>query len=54
MGLTFLLDTAYLLPLTILFLVVSVGALGFRAQRRRGFGPFLVGTGAGALLENNA
>lgn len=50
MGLTFLMDTAYLLPLTIFFIAVSVGALGFRAERRRGYGPFLVGTVAGMLL----
>jgi hypothetical protein len=41
---------AYLLPLTALFLAVSVGALGFRAERRRGYGPFIVGVLAGTLL----
>lgn len=50
MGMTFLLDTAYLFPLTILFLTVSVGALGFRADRRRGYGPFAMGVLAGVLL----
>lgn len=50
MGLTFLLDTVYRLPLTILFLAISVGALGFRAGRRRGYGPFAVGVLAGVLL----
>jgi hypothetical protein len=42
-GLGFLVDTTYLLPLTSLFLAVAVGALAFRAQRRRGFRPFVLG-----------
>jgi hypothetical protein len=50
MGMTFLLETTYLLPLTILFLIVSVGALGFRASGRIGYGPFAVGVVAGLLL----
>jgi mercuric ion transport protein len=50
MGLTFVLETVYLLPLTIFFLGVSVGALGFRAKRRQGYGPFAVGILAGILL----
>lgn len=50
MGLTFLLNTAYLLPLSVFFCFVSVGSLGFRASRRRGFGPFIVGTLAAVLL----
>src|SRR5260370_42299957 len=50
MGLTFLTDTVYLFPLTVFFLVVSVGALGFRASRRRGHGPFALGLLASALL----
>lgn len=50
MGLTFLTEMAYLLPLTAFFLVVSVGALGFRANRRRGYGPLAVGILAGIVL----
>ncbi len=50
MGLTFVLETVYLLPLTVLFLTVSVGALAFRANRRRGYGPFALGVLAGLLL----
>ncbi|MFQ5731898.1 MAG: MerC domain-containing protein [Planctomycetaceae bacterium] len=50
MGLAFLLDTIYLLPLTALFLVLAVGALAFRAKRRRGYGPFVLGTAAAILL----
>ncbi|RJP21195.1 MAG: hypothetical protein C4529_08000 [Deltaproteobacteria bacterium] len=49
-GLGFLLDTAYLFPLTAAFLVLAVGALAFRAGTRRGFGPFTVGLGAAAVV----
>jgi glutaredoxin len=42
--------TAVLLPLTALSLVVAVAALGFRAGRRRGFGPFAVGVVAAVVL----
>ena len=50
MGLAFLMETAYLLPLTGFFLLVSVGALGIRARQRRGYGPFVVGIAAAVLL----
>lgn len=49
-GLGFLTDTAYLLPLTSLFLVVAVGALGWRASRRRGYGPFALGLLAASVV----
>jgi hypothetical protein len=38
------------LPLTAVFLFVAVGALAFRARRRRGFGPFFVGLAASAIV----
>ena len=50
MGLAFLLQTAYLLPITAVALVVVVTALGFRATRRRGYGPLLLGALAASLL----
>jgi glutaredoxin len=50
MGLAFLLQTAYLLPLTALMLLLAVSALGFRADRRRGYGPFAVGVLAAVLV----
>ncbi|MBI2897940.1 MAG: MerC domain-containing protein [Deltaproteobacteria bacterium] len=50
LGLGFLMDTAWLLPLTATFLVVAVGALGFRARRHRGLGPFAVGLAAAAVV----
>lgn len=49
-GLGFLIDTAYLFPLTALFLVLAVGALAYRAQTRRGYGPFVVGLGAASAV----
>lgn len=42
-GLGFLISARYLLPVTAAFLVVAIGALAFRADRRRGYGPFLLG-----------
>ena len=42
-GLGFLISAAYLLPLTIAFLTLALAALAFRARKRRGLGPFLIG-----------
>lgn len=52
LGLGFLISTAYLLPLTIAFLIMALAALAFRATKRRGYGPFLLGLTAavGVLL----
>src|SRR6266849_8884169 len=49
-GLGFLISTTYLLPLTVLFLAVAVGSLGFRASSRRGLGPLWMGIAAAALI----
>jgi hypothetical protein len=49
-GLGFLLDTTYLLPLTVAFLALAAGALAFRASRRRGYGPFVVGLAGAAIV----
>ncbi len=50
LGLGFLLDVRWLFPLTAVFLLIAVVALGFRARRRRGFGPFFVGVAASAIV----
>lgn len=50
MGLAFLLQTEYLLPLTAAALLVAVAALGFRAARRWGYRPFLLGLLAAVLV----
>lgn len=50
LGLGFLLDVRLLFPLTAVFLLIAVAALGFRAPRRRGFGPFFVGLVASAVV----
>src|SRR5258708_34862620 len=42
-GLGFLIGTAYLLPITSAFLVLTLAILGFRANQRRGYGPLLAG-----------
>lgn len=51
-GLGFLISTKYLLPVTIAFLVLALGALAFRAKNRHGYGPFVLGvlSGVGILL----
>lgn len=42
-GLGFLLDSAWLLPLSAFFMALAVGALAWRAKDRRGYGPFWLG-----------
>lgn len=42
-GLGFLISAAYLLPLTIAFLTLTLATLAYRAKKRHGFGPFLIG-----------
>jgi mercuric ion transport protein len=49
-GLGFLISTAYLLPLTAAFLFLAVAALAFRANMRRGYGPFALGVIAGGAV----
>lgn len=49
-GLGFLIETAWLLPLTAVFLAIALGTLVFRAQRRNGYKPFLVGLLASVIL----
>ena len=60
-GLSFLISAAYLLPLTIAFLILTLATLAYRAKERHGFGPFFVGLFAAIgillrkfLLESNA
>src|SRR5258708_26937927 len=43
LGLGFLMETTYLLPITIGFLVIALASLAFRATSRRGLGPFWIG-----------
>ena len=49
-GLGFLISTVYLLPLTGVFLFLAVAALLFRASKRRGYGPFVLGLVAGSAV----
>lgn len=50
MGLSFVNYTPYLFPLTAAFLFLSLIALGWRAPRRRGYGPLWLGLAASAAL----
>ncbi len=43
LGLAFLMESIYLFPLTGMFLTFAVVSMGVGAQRRHGYGPFLVG-----------
>ncbi|MBA4149044.1 MAG: MerC domain-containing protein [Verrucomicrobia bacterium] len=43
LGLGFLISERYLLSLTALFVAVSLFALSWRAKKRRGYGPFILG-----------
>lgn len=45
-----MMEAAFLLPLTVLSLVLAVAALGYRAGKRWGFGPFAVGVLAAITL----
>lgn len=50
LGMPFLMDATWLLPLTAGALALALAALGFRARRRRGFGPLLLGVAASAAV----
>lgn len=41
-GLGFLISVRYLLPLTIVFLILALAAMLFKARDRRGYSPFLL------------
>src|SRR5438270_1163142 len=49
-GLGFLISSQYLLGVTAFFLALSVSALAFRAGRRRGYGPAVVGIVSSVLI----
>ncbi len=50
LGLSFLISTVYLLPVTAVLLLLAAGSLTFRASRRRGLKPFWLGLGAAILV----
>jgi mercuric ion transport protein len=50
LGLGFLLQSRYLLPLTVVLIAVATLAIGFRARRRRGYAPAIVAALAGLSL----
>lgn len=50
LGVSFLISERYLFGVTAFFLLLSVGALAFRARARRGRGPALLGLGGSAAV----
>lgn len=50
LGLGFLVQTKYMLPMTILFLFVAVGALFIHARSRKSYGPVFVGIVAAIIV----
>lgn len=50
LGASFLLSSAYLLPLTAVFLAIAVATLGFRARDRRGYSPLALGLAGSAVV----
>lgn len=50
LGIGFLISATYLLPVTVVFLALSILTLGFRAQSRHGYGPLLLGLLAATIV----
>lgn len=50
LGIGFVDYTPYLVPFTLVFLVISLSTMAFRAKSRHGYGPLLLGLFAGAVL----
>jgi MerR family transcriptional regulator, copper efflux regulator len=50
LGLGFLISQTYLLPITIGFLITTIGVLGFRASQRHGYGPLVMAVAASAAI----
>jgi mercuric ion transport protein len=50
-GFGFLIGTAYLFPITSIFLILTLAVLGFRAKQRQGYSPLVVDAfGSAAVL----
>jgi len=49
-GLGFLMEEAWLLPISAVLLAAALGALAWRARRRRGYGPALAGLVASVMI----
>jgi len=50
LGLTFLLDSAYVLSITLALLCVALLVLGSRAKARRGYGPLILGAASAGMI----
>lgn len=49
-GLGSVVNVKWLLPLMLVFLIIAVGMLAFRARHRRGYGPFTLGLAAALII----
>ncbi len=49
-GLGMILEKRYLLPLSVFFLALAMGALAYKAKERRGYGPLWLGILASGLI----
>ncbi len=49
LGLGFLLETTYLLPITAVLFLVALASLAHRAKERHGYGPLILGSAAATL-----
>ncbi len=49
-GFSFLLKADYILPITVILLIITVAALGYGAKNRRRYGPLFLGTLASLII----
>jgi len=50
LGLGFMIESTYLMPITIVALLIAVGMLGVKARLRRGYGPLMLGLIGASLI----
>ncbi len=50
MGIGFVNYTPYVLPVTIMFLLVSLLAFAYKANKRQGYGPLIIGMAGSTLI----
>jgi len=50
LGLGFMIDSAYLMPITVLALLVAVGMMATKASQRHGYGPLILGVVAASVI----
>jgi len=50
LGVPVLINNTVLIPLTVLFMAITVGSMAYRAKHRRGYGPLAVGLIAAVMV----